>query len=157
VRAAQGRRREQGGPVAQHPLDHGREPELDGLRHAVGVQPGHDVAVHVPADGAPGRDAAHLKPVRPPVLIPVAGRRHDDQPLPQRFHRRVVLVAKALLDDVGDAPGGVEVQHVVIEQGRPQDTGIQHHQAVSPARAAIRPVTRVKPRLTRIRRISITS
>ena len=73
------------GTVVAYPLDDGGQPELDGLRHALGLQPGDDVAVGVPAHPAAHGGAGDLEPVRAPVLVAVAGRRHDDQPLAQRL------------------------------------------------------------------------
>ena len=72
---------------------------------------------------APGLRARHLELMGPPVLAAVPGGRHDDQALPQRPHRGLVLVAEALLDDVGHPPGGVQVQPLVIEQLRPMLLG----------------------------------
>ena len=118
LRAAQRRGRQHGRPVGPDPFEDGGQPELDRLGHPLGPHQGHHVAVHVPADGAPGLDSVHVEPVRAPVLVPVAGRRHHDQPLPERLDRRVVFVAEALLEDVGHPPGGVQVQPAMIEQRR---------------------------------------
>ena len=57
------------------------------------------------------------------MLAAVPRGRHDDQALPQRLHGRVVLVAEALVDDVGHPPGGVQVQPPVIKQPGPELLG----------------------------------
>ena len=134
----QRRGREHRGPVVADPFEHGGQPELDRLRHALGLQQCDDVAGRVPAHPAPHLRAGDLEPVRAQVLVTVPGRRHDDQPLPQRLHRRVVLVAEALLEDVADAPGRGQVEPAVIEHRRVQHRGVQHHRAPSPGQVLLR-------------------
>ena len=80
VDGLQGRR---GGPVAADPLHDGGKPELHGLGHVLGAQPGDHVAAGVPAHPAPGLRPVHLELAGPAVLAAVPVRRHDDQPLPQ--------------------------------------------------------------------------
>ena len=60
------------GPVVAYPLQHGGQPELDGLRHALGLSAGDDVPWRPGARGAAHRGAGDLQPVGPPVLVAVA-------------------------------------------------------------------------------------
>ena len=61
------------GPVVADPFEHGGQPELDRLRHALGLQPGDDVAGCVPAHPAPDFRAGHLEAMRAQVLVAVPG------------------------------------------------------------------------------------
>jgi hypothetical protein len=49
TRAAQGLCWKHSRPVVTDPFDYGGKPELNGLRHALGAQPGDNVAMLVPA------------------------------------------------------------------------------------------------------------
>ncbi len=122
----QGRRGNDGRPVVADALDDGGEPELGGHRHVLGAEQGDDVAPSVPVQAPLGRGPVHVQPVRPPVLIAMAAGRHDDQPVPQRPDRRVVVVTEALLEDVGEVPGGIEVHPAVIKQGCLEHPGVEH-------------------------------
>jgi hypothetical protein len=120
------RRRNDGRLVVADALDDGGEPELSGDRHVLGAEQRDDVAASVPAQAPLGRGTVHVQPVRAPVLTAVAAGRHDHQPVPQRSHRRVVVVAEVLLENVGDAPGGIEVHLAVIKQGCVEHPGVEH-------------------------------
>ena len=123
----QGRRRNDGWPVVPDALDDGSEPELNGNRHVFGAEQGDDVAASVPAQPLLGRGTVHFQPVRASVLVAVAAGRHDDQPVPQRSHRRVVVVAEALLENVGDVPGALKIHLAVIKQGCLEHPGVEHY------------------------------
>ena len=123
----QGRRRDDGWPVVPDALDDGGEPELGGDRHVFGAEQGDDVAASVPAQAPLGRGTVHFQPVRASVLIAMAAGRHDNQPVPQRSHRRVVFVAEALLENVGDVPGAIKVHRAVIKQGCLEHPGVEHY------------------------------
>src|SRR6202042_984720 len=99
----------------------------------LGVDPSDHVAVDIPAQGTARPGPAHLQQVPAPVLAAVPGGRDHDQPLTEGLHRRVVVVAEALLDDVGNATGGVEIQHAMIKERRLQDLRIEHHATASSA------------------------
>ena len=122
----QGRRRDDGWPVVPDALDDGGEPELGGDRHVFGAEQGDDVAASVPAQAPLGRGTVHFQPVRASVLVAMAAGRHDNQPVPQRSHWRVVFVAEALLENVGDVPGAIKVHRAVIKQGCLEHPGVEH-------------------------------
>src|SRR5580692_238551 len=137
ARAAQRLGRKPGRAAIPEPFDHRSDPELVGAGNAVGAHADDIIAVGIPVRAAPGGGAAHLHQMRAPVLAAMAGLRHGDQPLAQRCHRLRVLVAEALLEDVRDARGRVQVQAPMIQERRCQELSIDHHATASCATTVI--------------------
>ena len=102
--------------VTMDALEHGPDPELHAALDPLGAQPQHGVSPRVASRHAPGDRALHLDPVRTQMLIAVSSRRQHDQPVPQLLHRPRVVVAEALLEQVGHPVGTVEVKVAIVER-----------------------------------------
>ena len=98
----------------------------------------------VPPLGAARARHRHRHLVRPAAQRAVSLPRHRDQALPQVVRRPVVVVAEALVQQVGHRPGGLEVDRVQVQQREREQRLVRpagHPAGTSSAHTSIRSST----------------